>query len=409
MTTTFKYKEDGNESIKDEITGENILDRVVVSTPNGLEKITTYTKNYTFDKKNSLETIENIVNINGLISTAVRGLKTSTTKITSAEGREVEISYDKKTLLAIKIDMAKLKPIHYQYDQLGKTTQITQGEKTVKFIYDEFGNMAELRNLHKNQITKYEYDLLERVTKITYPNGNFAEFEYDKNGNMVKVVTPTPTEYIFDYNGVDKKTSYNSPLNFKTLYSYDKQKRVTKVTKPSGKMIDINYDRGRINNISTVEGVTNFGYGCGDKITSISKNGEAISFNYDGNLITNISLSGVLNQTISLTYNNFFAPISINYANQTTTFGYDKDGLLTQNGNFQITRDLQTGFVSKVTDGSMLVEFDYNSYGELTNKKESLRNSKLICFRYNTHIERLPVIYHHETEATSFSLNEKTS
>lgn len=37
------------------------------------------------------------------------------------------------------------------------------------------------------QAEEYEYDDLNRVTKVTYENGSYVEYEYDGNGNILSV------------------------------------------------------------------------------------------------------------------------------------------------------------------------------------------------------------------------------
>ncbi len=37
------------------------------------------------------------------------------------------------------------------------------------------------------QAEEYEYDMLNRVTKVTYEDGSYVEYEYDKNGNIVNI------------------------------------------------------------------------------------------------------------------------------------------------------------------------------------------------------------------------------
>ena len=47
------------------------------------------------------------------------------------------------------------------------------------------------------QAEEYEYDALERVTKVSYEDGSYVEYEYDSNGNILNVnvynAKPTPT------------------------------------------------------------------------------------------------------------------------------------------------------------------------------------------------------------------------
>ncbi len=47
------------------------------------------------------------------------------------------------------------------------------------------------------QAEEYEYDALNRVTKVTYEDGSYVEYAYDNNGNILNVnvynAGPTPT------------------------------------------------------------------------------------------------------------------------------------------------------------------------------------------------------------------------
>lgn len=37
------------------------------------------------------------------------------------------------------------------------------------------------------QAEEYEYDMLNRVTKVIYEDGSYVQYEYDKNGNIVNI------------------------------------------------------------------------------------------------------------------------------------------------------------------------------------------------------------------------------
>lgn len=38
-----------------------------------------------------------------------------------------------------------------------------------------------------SQAEEYEYDTLNRVTKVTYEDGSYVEYEYDSNGNILNI------------------------------------------------------------------------------------------------------------------------------------------------------------------------------------------------------------------------------
>ncbi len=150
---------------------------------------------------------------------------------------------------------------------------------------------------------------------------------------------PTSAEHSFAYNGVNKRTAYTDPTQKQTLYTYDKQRRVTAVTKPSGKRIEITYAGGRVAQVSTPEESVNYTYACQSRIGGISKGDERIDYTYDGTLLTQITQSGMLNQTVGYTYNNNFVPASITYAGETTDRTYNEDGELIRSGDFTLRRD----------------------------------------------------------------------
>jgi RHS repeat-associated protein len=79
-----------------------------------------------------------------------------------------------------------------------------------------------------------------------------------------------------------------------------------------------------------------------------------------------VAYSGIVNGTVSQTYNNNFWTISqsIN-GSSAVTFTYDNDGLLTKAGSLVIQRDAVTGFSKGTTLGNATTAFTYNTFGEL--------------------------------------------
>ncbi|WP_428739923.1 hypothetical protein, partial [Sulfurimonas sp.] len=355
---------------KDPITNKKVPSSISVTTPNGLTQTTNYTQVYTFDAENTLVKKESSSEINGATTTVLRDYNNSTTTITSPESRVTTITYDPDTQLPIQLQVGDLKPVKYKYDAKGRIKKIAQGARRVKYIYDDKGNVAREINLQTDTTTSYTYDQKNRVINTTYPDGSTISFTYDPNGNMTRLTTPTPSEFAFGYNGVNKKTSLTFPLGYTTHYEYDKQRRVTKVIRPSSKTITNTYNQGRLQSITTDEGVTQYAYSCGDKVSSITNADETLLYTYDGELLTSQTTQGTLNQSINYTYNNDFEVISTTYAGVTTNYTYDNDGLLTQSGDFTISRDPINGQVTEVSDTTLNISKTYNAYGELKKQQD---------------------------------------
>jgi len=95
--------------------------------------------------------------------------------------------------------------------------------------------------------------------------------------------------------------------------------------------------------------------------------GEALAFTYDGSLVTGETLSGVINGSVGLTYDNDFRVVTqtINGANA-AAYSYDADGLLTGAGVLSITRDAGSGLLTSTTLSNITTALTYNTFGEVT-------------------------------------------
>ncbi len=376
QTNTNLYKQQNGLLVKDPLHNRRILESSTQTTPSGLSKTSNYSTNYSFDTNNKLLTIEKTIETNGATTASLRDYNLSTLTQTSAEGIVSKNSYNPTTQNLLISQYADLEPINYRYDDKGRAVETTQGNRTTTYTYNERGNLASITD-PKRKTTTYSYDLLERVIETTYPDRHRTKYLYDANGNMTTLTTPTPTDHTFTYSGVNRRTNYTSPLQSTTTYTYDKQRRVTKVTKPSQKSINYSYTDGRLTTIQTPEATTNYNYSCQNNLANITKSNESFNFTYDGSLLTSMVQSGVLNQTISYTYNNDFIPSSMTYAGETTNFTYDNDGLLIYigalgNAPYALTRNSNNSLVKKLTDGIYTQKRRYNKYGELYKVDNSL-------------------------------------
>ena len=350
-----------------------------VTQPSGLKQSVTYSTNYDGNATDTNSKTQTITSNAKTLTTVTDYLNAKTT-LTSPEGRVATRNYDKNTRLTTSISSGDLLPTTYSYDDKGRVTSSTTGDRSLNYTYDSKGNVATITD-SKNQTTSFTYDIMDRVVEIQYPNNTIEKYTYDNNGNAKKFVTATPTDHTFEYNGVDLKTGYTSPLQKATLYNYDKNRRITSIVKPSNKTITYNYDKDRLASVVTDEGTTNYSYISGTKVASITKGSEGFSFTYDGTLLTSMSQSGILNHTINYSYNNDFAITSMSYGGSSVNYSYDKDGLLLSSGDYTITRDSTNGLATSLSDSTLTQNRAYNGYGELTSLSDNTFGYEL---SYNT-------------------------
>ena len=382
MTTTNLYKTNPDGSLfKDLYTAKRVLESSTVTTPSGLTNTTLFTKAYTVKQDGTLKRIVSTSTTNTKTSTQIKNFKRHRDISISPLGKRSYIQYDPQMKQPLEVKPYGLYKTTYTYNPQGKVIQETTGNRTTTYTYDAKGNLATTTDPLQHT-TSYSYDSRDRLIQTTYADGSTEYYDYDANSNPIKRTVPTPADHTFSYNGVNKRTLYTSPEQKQTTYTYDKQRRVIQITKPSSKTINTTYTNGRVTSIQTDEGTTNYSYACQKNISQISKpstgsgTDESIDFTYDGTLLTSISQTGQLNQTIDYTYNNDFTPISMTYAGQTENYTYNDDNEPTQIGDYSITREKKNRKVT-LSDGTYTKTTKINKYGELRRQEDNSIKVKL--------------------------------
>jgi len=190
------------------------------------------------------------------------------------------------------------------YDNLGRLTNTTYAgaapfasTAAVAYTYDPNGNRTQMSD--GTGSTSYLYDVLNRVTSITSPEGAVA-YTYDCNDNRTSIVFAGKT-LNFGYDAINRLTSVNDGGKI-TTYSYDSANNVTQITYPTSASVSYNYDAaGRITNVTnTYTGsvgnpVSSFTYvmdNVGNRTQVTDGSGKTSTFVYD-------SLNRLLSGTVT--------------------------------------------------------------------------------------------------------------
>jgi YD repeat-containing protein len=148
------------------------------------------------------------------------------------------------------------KKYHYDgNDRLTKTeaendTDVGNGWFVVDREYDQVDNLTKViedETASTRLTTSYAYDVNDRLTKTTSPEGNETTREYDQRDLVTKVTRKAAsaaddavTQYAFDANG--NRTTVTDPRGKATTYAYDGYDRATKVTQPLGNYVEYAFD-----------------------------------------------------------------------------------------------------------------------------------------------------------------------
>lgn len=369
------------EYVIDEKTKEKVVKEKSTKLPSGKILSSMVERKYISneDKTTKMKTMK--ITQNSALTTINTDYLQGITTTTSPMGRISKQYFDTNTLLPTKSEVTGLIPTTYAYDTKGRLSSSTIGERTQSITYDNKGNIATVTDA-EGKVTSMEYDVMDRVISNTSPSGASLVYSYDKNGNMTMLRTQKSNEHTFTFNKVNKKVGYSSAKASTTTYEYDLERKLKKVIYPSGKELENIYTKSLLTSVKTAEGTNIFEHDCLENITKSTYGSESIAYLYDGTLLSSLTYNGLLTKSIDFGYNNDFKLSSLSYANASDALIYDKDGLLTKRGTFNITRDTNNGLALAVSDGTLNTERSYNAYAELSETSNKIGSDTL--FAYST-------------------------
>jgi RHS repeat-associated protein len=151
------------------------------------------------------------------------------TTITYADGSVDRSDYDGLGQV-IRTTNRRGQSIEYAFDLSGRPlTKTSPGGSTVEYTYDDHGNMATATDA--SGTTTLEYDESDRILRVTEPSGRFLEYSYNPAGRRDRMV---------DQDG------------FATRYDYDLLGRLTRLTEDNGTLL-VRYDYDAIGRLEREE------------------------------------------------------------------------------------------------------------------------------------------------------------
>ena len=337
---------------------------------------------------------------------------------TEPDNRTISYTYDKASnILTLTVPSGTTT---YTYDGLNRLDTVKDADNGVTdYDYDAVGNLVKTV-LPNGVIKNQQYDLLNRLTYLENRNdtGIISSYTYtlDAMGNRVKVVENDgrTVEYTYDnlyrltqekitdtvagnktitysFDAVGNRLEKVDSVAGKTTYNYDKNDRLLKEIL-GGNITQYQYD-DEGNLLAKVENgatTTNYEWNAKGELTAVevTENGETgrIEFEYDHSGIrVAIDVDGEVTRFLIDNNQQQYAQVIEEYqtngtVNTTYTHGWD---LISQNDGanriyYQVdglgSTRLMTG-----NNGSVIVEYDYDAYGNLTRKVGDAENNYLFA------------------------------
>jgi RHS repeat-associated protein len=194
------------------------------------------------------------------------------TRILDQEGKETRTDYDNETRLRRLIDGAG-NVTSYQYDEsptnvavsdnpvridyptfsqelsYDRLQQVIEGSDVLDaettysrpYAYDAVGNLVSATDEEGNT-TRFDYDGLNRLTRIIDAQGNVTERVFDARNNVVAVTDSNGGTTRSEYDRANRLVRTTRPMGQVTTYAYDAAGNLTSVVDAKGQKIVYGYD-----------------------------------------------------------------------------------------------------------------------------------------------------------------------
>ncbi len=370
---------------------------------------------YTYDQIGNLTSI---TDANGNTTTYVYDENSRRIKVILADGAESTSEYDSYGMLISSTDYNGVittysydeedriikettgeEYTHYTYDSLGRLTDVETADSHISYTYNKYGELY-YKTYENGQKVVYGYDQYGRNNEIRVTqNGKMlysTKYEFDTMNRLTRVVghDGTAVVYSYDANGNRETATYANGIVL--TYTYDECNRLTlqKVVDKSGKAIaQYNYTLGEGGERTKVteegpEGTieTAYEYDKAGRLTkeTIRKGEETTTYKYNYDAVGNRIEKRENGSITEYTYNSRNQLTEEDSLTGTVVYSYDANGnLLNQSGAGKAstyTYDVYNKLIQYV-EGSKKERYSYDAEGV---RRSKVNNDETIYYVSDT-------------------------
>jgi len=199
--------------------------------------------------------------------------------------RPIAMTYD--PLDRLLAETTSLGTVSYQYDSLGRRTQMTaSGQTPVTYAYDANSRLRTITQAPLTPVT-IDYDVVGRRTLLTLPNQVSTEYQYDAASRLTALVyrnglgTLGDLQYMYDpagsrtaVGGSFARTLLPDPVPPATYDAANRQLTF-------GSKTSIFDDTGNLTNLNEQTGITSFTWNSRNRLVGLSAPTLSAAFSYD--------------------------------------------------------------------------------------------------------------------------------
>ncbi|MEQ9499777.1 MAG: RHS repeat-associated core domain-containing protein [Deltaproteobacteria bacterium] len=250
----------------------------------------------------------------------------------------------------------------FSYDTSGRVAQISGPLGwTQSMTYDAAGRVASTV-LPGARTQSYVYDGEGNVTSFTTAIGTTFDFVYDAQGRLTRSDVPlvggvaAPTTFTYDLE--DRLTGVTMPDGTSRSLIYDGAGRLASTTGPSG-TVTLTYDPAT-GNLARANGL-----------------GADMTFAHDGPVLVQTDWVAPITGSLVETFDTSLRVATQQIGSDVISFGYDADSLMVQAGELVLTPNPTSGLVASTTLRQVTTAHVFNEHGEPTLREASFGTTLL--------------------------------
>ncbi len=283
------------------------------------------------------------------------------------------VTYDEKGNVLTYIDSFGIKTVN-TYDGNDNLVKSVSGDEVTRYVYNGGDNLLQVIYPDEYNPDDDNLNLTAETPVDTYANQNVGDrYTYDDDGN---ILTYTNRFGEVTTNAYNSDGNLTSTTRFDgTVFTYDKDGRVSKETYSNGLTRDFTYSTNQTvikasNGVNITYNLNAFGEVAEYKLQN-GENNKNYSYIYDANgNITSISLNGSLQQTFTYNSSNELIRVDDATVNKSITYAYDYVGNITSVKTYTYTTGtLGTALTTQnytYNSQNQRTDLSYDAYGNMT-------------------------------------------
>jgi len=305
--------------------------------------------------------------------------------VTTPEGR---VSTTTRDLFGrtTEIDLgSELDLRNWSYNPNGQVKRIEQGTQFLDYQYDLKGRMS-IRTDALGREQLFDYGVTDRLTTFTTSGSRVYGFSYDSMGFMRTITMPNGAVHELDYAPFGGLIGYTPPGAVVMGQGYDSDRRRVSVVLADGRTQTNIFDSAHRSNATVYpEATVSYSYqGFTHQFdtiawTPVSGPVHSQSFTYDGDLLTGVTLDlDAISDSYSYSLDNAWRLSGVQLNDEPlVTWTYNNDDQPVTYGPFGITRNGPVGAPSRYSDGTVTIDYVFDSMGRLTGRTHTIGGSVL--------------------------------